>query len=106
MSKGQSYSTFTLDVGVTVQTFYEWEKKYPEWKAAKDVGYQAGLKFFETLLVAKATGQRKQYDLGATIFVLKTRFHKDYSERVIQDHQSSDNTIEVHFVKAEKAEKK
>jgi hypothetical protein len=35
----------------------------------------------------------KKLDITAIIFALKTRFHQDYSEKHIVDHQSSDGSM-------------
>lgn len=81
MSKGLSYESFGPEVGVHRFTLYEWEKKYPEWVEAKREGQDKAFAFWEKLFVSKAFGQKKEADIAAIIFCLKTRFHKHYGER-------------------------
>lgn len=81
MSKGLSYESFGPEVGVHRYTLYDWEKKYPEWLQAKREAQDKALKFWESLLTAKAYGAKKEVDITAVIFCLKTRFHHTYGER-------------------------
>lgn len=106
MSKGYSYSTFGGEIGVSRQTLHLWEKDFPEWKEAKGIGYERGLKFFETLLITKAVGRKlknSEYgiDLSAATFALRSRFHKEYGDKVQHDVEVNPNAnkITVEFVK-------
>jgi hypothetical protein len=93
MARGFSYETFAAEVGTHRVTMYDWEKRYPEWVEAKRTGYEKALAFWENLLVSKAFGQKKEADIAAIIFCLKTRFHKHYGEKQKIDHTSSDGTM-------------
>jgi len=60
------------------------------------------LKVFEALLIAKATGQKKDSDLSAVIFTLKTRFHDTYGEK--QKHEitgGGDGSLKIQFINAD-----
>lgn len=115
MARGYSYGTWGVDplgdgsVCLSRTTLYAWEKDYPEWAEAKKKGYEAGLKFFETLLINSTMGvipkslkdlESKGINLSAVIFTLKTRFHEEFAEKSIVDHTSSDNSIKISFVEA------
>jgi len=131
MSQGYSYGTFGVDpyqdgsVSIARSAFYLWEEKHPEWKAAKDKGYAAGLLLFESMLIGCASGVPpemkikgiagisaenlamigvKKINLSAVIFSLKTRFHKEYSDKSVVDHISSDSSMKIAFVKPNKKE--
>lgn len=89
MAKGYSYESFGAEIEVGRATLYVWERRYEEWKQAKEVGHEMALRAWEQLAVAKARGQKitltensvidgKRMD-GPTInFMLKTRFRKVY----------------------------
>lgn len=96
MAQGLSYESFGPEVGVHRFTLYEWEKKYPEWVEAKREAQDKAFAFWEKLFVSKAFGQKKEADIAAIIFCLKTRFHKHYGERhKIEEVKSADSmTIE------------
>lgn len=111
MGKGFSYTTFavTIEPNVNVDTLYEWEKVHPEFADAKRRGYNKGLKFFESLMVSKTMGVvpeslkalgSKGGDLTALIFVLKTRFHREYGEKQqIEIGTTGQNGFQISFVK-------
>lgn len=113
MSQGYSYTTFSASKGpsyVSVATMYQWEKDHPQWQQAKKDGFAAGQKFFEDLLLNASVGvipdslkklKSKGINLSGVIFALKTRFHKDYSEKIEVDTTSSDGSQKVTFVMPE-----
>jgi len=87
MKTGMSYESFGSDIMVGRSTMYDWEKVHPTWKEAKEIAFDQALKFFEQRLIAKISGQKlpgisiKDIDTSCLIFGLKTRFHKNYSEK-------------------------
>ncbi len=89
MSQGMSYETFGAEVDCGKTTLYDWEKKYPEWVEAKDIGFMKAQSFLEKRLIAKTSGSSikqknfdaKLIDTQCLMFALKTRFHKTYGER-------------------------
>jgi hypothetical protein len=97
---GMSYHSFAGAIGVCRDTLYDWEVKYPEFKEAKKDAMEAAFQFWEKLLVAKAYGQKKDIDITAVIFALKTRFHKEYGEyqKIAHTTDKEDGPIEVAFV--------
>lgn len=115
MERGHSYMTWGVDplgdgsLRISRTQMYAWEKTYPEWKEAKIKGYQAGLKYFERLLINAANGvlpddlkdlNSKGISLSAVIFTLKTRFHKEFSEKQVVEHTATPgSSVTVNFVK-------
>ena len=89
MATGMSYESFGAEVDCGRSTLYDWEDKYPEWKAAKKTATEKAQSFFEKRLIAKTSGQKfnnenfdtKLIDNSCLIFALKTRFHKTYGEK-------------------------
>jgi hypothetical protein len=92
LSKGLSFGCFGAEIGVVRSTIYKWLEDYPEFKEAKDIGVQKALKWHEQILSAKMSGRElkgfdpKKSDSTCLIFALKTRFHKEYGERQIIEH--------------------
>ena len=83
MRSGLSFSTFSGVVEVTRKTLYKWVEIYPEFSDAKSIAFSKSQMFYEKLLRNKASGVSgsRGYDTSCIIFSLKTRFHKDYSEK-------------------------
>lgn len=101
MSRGLSYESFGPEVGVHRFTLYEWEKKYPEWLESKREAQDKAFSFWEKLFVAKAFGQKKEADIAAIIFCLKTRFHKHYGERHKVEEVKPVSDLTLNELKAE-----
>ena len=118
MAKGMSYLSWgaTIDPNpIGKSTMYDWESSHPDWAAAKEIGYQKGLLFFESMLSSNAMGimpeQLKKLksdgiNLQAVMFALRTRFHEEYSERQKVEHAVDDGSINVHFKKSKHKEDK
>lgn len=115
MAKGKSYIAWGANHSprFSYVTQYNWEKQFPEWKEAKKIGYALGLTYYENLLQACLVGVippelkkhgSKGVNITAAIFVLKTRFHKEYGEISKIDHRSSDMSFSHNMSKAEKLE--
>jgi hypothetical protein len=102
MKKGYSLASFGAEIGRSRETLYTWMEKHPEFREAHKIGKQSALRFFETMLINATMGTipaqlrnlgARKLDVAAIIFALKTRFHQDYSEKHIVDHQSSDGSM-------------
>lgn len=96
---GMSYHSFAGSIGVCRDTLYEWEKEEPEFAQAKKDAMQSAFNFWEKLLVAKAYGQKKDIDITAVIFALKTRFHKEYGEyqKIAHTTEKEDGPVMIAF---------
>jgi hypothetical protein len=92
LAKGHSITATTHMVGgVNKSTIYEWKDKHPEFSDSISRGFAKGLQMFEGLLMGKMNGTKKNVDTSCLIFVLKTRFHKEYGE--IQKHEVEVSSI-------------
>ena len=104
---------------------HKWENKYPEFKAATDQGLLSAQKFYEQRLLLLASGSsgatpeieeqnnevRKKTNITALIFLMKTRFYKDFGD--VMKHQGTiEHNIEsktatkmtIEFVKPKRSE--
>jgi hypothetical protein len=68
MQEGNSYESFGALVNVTIRTMCAWEKKYPAWMLAKEIGKQHELKYWEALLQKGASGQLPNIKKRVTVF--------------------------------------
>ena len=74
LAHGLSFDSFAGVIGVNQDTLFNWLKKYPAFRDARDVGFQKGLLFWERMGLAGATGKLKGFNTGAWIFNMKNRF--------------------------------
>lgn len=107
MSKGYSFETFAAVINVARSTMYKWKEIYPEFSEAKEIAFAKSQHFFEQRLMAKLYGQKingvtvKDIDTACLIFALKTRFRKDYSER-LEIAESQNEGLAITIKKHEK----
>lgn len=107
MREGNSYDSFGAMINVTTKTMENWEKKYPAWQLAKEMGKQHELKYWENLLMKGAVGdlpsikkrvtvfdkdknvkqvtiidEPGKFNATSVIFALKNKFPKLYREQI------------------------
>lgn len=80
MAEGYSFRSFGAVVECGRQTLYEWVNRVPEFKAAKRIGEEKGLMYYENLLKQKHEGN-KDIDTACVLFPLKTRWHEIYGDK-------------------------
>jgi hypothetical protein len=106
MAKGMSLTSFCAEIHTHRDTVYEWRKKYPEFDKACEIGFDMGQKFFESLMSNAALGILPEnlkrmgstgINMTAVIFALKTRFHRDYSEKQKIEHSGNVSTT-INFI--------
>jgi hypothetical protein len=82
MKKGYSFDSFGAEVGVSRDCLYDWVKRFPEFAEAKKMAELEGLKFWETLNVMGASGQKTRsngkIDGRQVQFTLQSRFRQQY----------------------------
>lgn len=69
--------------GVVRSTVYKWMEDFPEFKEAIDTGNQLHQSSLEKNINLKASGGKncKNIDFNSSAFLLRTKFHKTYSEK-------------------------
>src|SRR5688572_10998862 len=72
--KGGSYEAFAGVVGVAIQTLYDWEKRHPEFLAAKQEGVSLSQHVWEQIGMAGMTGKISGFNATVWIFNMKNRF--------------------------------
>jgi hypothetical protein len=76
MSKGKSYETFGITIGVSKQTLYDWEKVNPDFLDAKKLAFDACLSFWEDMGIEGCWNKpgEKTLNTGVWVFNMKNRF--------------------------------
>lgn len=82
---GKSYKSLAFKLGVHPKTMENWEKVYPEWKAAKDIAESGRLGVIEDLLSGVAHGQIKGQS-AAAIFYSKNAAPDDFKDKQEIEH--------------------
>lgn len=108
MRKGHSFQGACGEIGIGRTQAYAWVDKYPEFKKAKEKGDYHALSFLEKCAVSSLTGVipaslkamgSKKINVTMAIFLMKTRFHEIYGERMRLEGEKDDdsNTITIAF---------
>ena len=109
MKMGKSFNSFPSSIYtydkqmVGLQTLYDWENKYPEFKEAKELAINEALSYFETRAFAKTSGQSiegidpKKIDAYVLMGMMRSRFYKIYGDKV--QHDVSDETKDLFKLK-------
>lgn len=76
MSNGLSYTGCAGIFGVTFQTLYDWEKRYPEWKEAKEIGIAKSQVFWEKIGMQYIVSNPRGPCLNSSVWIfnMKNRF--------------------------------
>lgn len=91
MKQGYSFEASVSDLEVCKKTGYRWVDKYPDFANAKKRGEAAALKKLESFALAALSGVipaelkklgSKQINITMCIFLLKTRFHSIYGDKL------------------------
>ncbi|MCK5021532.1 MAG: hypothetical protein KAS32_31265 [Candidatus Peribacteraceae bacterium] len=79
--EGKSYTSLTFKLGInTVTTLYNWEKRYPQWKRAKEMANNGRLGVIEDLLINLGTGKVKG-NAAAAIFYAKNAAPDEFKDK-------------------------
>jgi len=113
MSMGHSFEASMADLKAHKDTGYEWVKKYPKFALAKKDGEAAAIKLLEQIAIADLTGiipaslkkqGSKKINTTMAIFLMKTRFHKIYGDKMKLEGTTDDKKLEIslNYAKPEK----
>jgi hypothetical protein len=95
LSQGYSKEATAGRLGICRTTLYLWCQEYPEFLNSIKKGLDKGLAFIEQRLIALMSGQKvegfdhSKCNVTAIIFVLKTRHHEIYGEKMKLEHLSN-----------------
>lgn len=74
MENGLSYLSFAGKIRVAFKTLYEWEKEYPEFKEAKEIGLSLSLLWDEALLNKGTEGKQRGYNAASHKWKMTNRY--------------------------------
>jgi len=107
MTSGHSFEGACGVLGIGRTTGYRWIEAHGGFSNAKEQGDSNALKFFEQIAISKLTGVipeglvrkgSKAIDATMAIFMLKTRFHRIYGDKVkLVDASGDDKHVEIKF---------
>lgn len=92
MCEGRSYEAFAAMLRVSRETLYAWEKRYPEWKAAKAIAKEGNMRWWEEVAMNTAAGVIKG-NASMIQFMLRNRDSERY-----KDKQQVEHTGQVNFI--------
>ena len=93
-AKGYSIRSIAAEIGHPHQTIYNWMDQFPQFFDAIKKSQDLALKFVEgQLCKLVSAGKTTNIDTTAVIFMLKTRFHKIYSDKKEIEHSGGNVSI-------------
>jgi hypothetical protein len=92
MSKGYSFQTFGLKIGIARSALYKWVDKHKAFEDSKREAEAHCRFFWEKIGIGGATGALKNFNAASWIYNMKCRFSDDWSEKQIK---SDENTVTV-----------
>jgi hypothetical protein len=81
MSKGLSYETFAVTIGVVTATIYTWEGEFAKFLEAKKSAFEHNRLFWERVGIQGTVGKIKGFNQTGWIFNMKNRFPKEWRDR-------------------------
>jgi len=94
MAEGLSFDAFAGKLGLERKTLYNWAKRYPEFKEAKQIGWDKNLFFWEKVGIDGILGRIKNFNAVAYIFNKKCRF-PEWRERNSEEGQARITTVQI-----------
>lgn len=71
--EGLSYETFAAKIGVSIDTLYEWEKRYPKFSEAKKEAFASNRLWWEKIGSAGMAGKIPGFNSTVWVFSMKNR---------------------------------
>lgn len=98
IAKGHSKLALCAELDITEDTLYRWIKENEDFSESIKRGVARGLKFYEQRILGLASGaiDRKvaeKIDKTSLIFILKTRFHKQWGRMDKVEVSNPDGTM-------------
>jgi hypothetical protein len=92
--QGYSIRSIAAEIGHPHQTIYNWMDQFPQFFDAIKKSQDLALKYVEgQLCKLVSAGKTTNIDTTAVIFMLKTRFHKIYSDKKEIEHSGGNVSI-------------
>ena len=101
LAEGLSKEACAGIIGITKETLYQWEKKYPKFSDSIKQGEMLSLLFWERLGAQGAAGLVDNFNSSAWIFNMKNRAH--WRDKQPDEIQEEKQPIQINIVKAEDA---
>lgn len=107
MSQGYSFASFGAIIRVGRNTLYMWSRDIEEFAEAKEIAEMMALKYFETALKSSSISEKiddrhlresfnpDKINPETIKWFMKTRFHKDYSEKNVTVIEGGDKPVEI-----------
>jgi hypothetical protein len=94
--KGKTISQLAAELMVSRETIYDWGRKFPEFSDTLCKGQDLAQAYWENLQHGKSVGAEKteKFSERGIEFNLKTRFRRDYAEKIEVDQ---DNKINITY---------
>ena len=97
LAKGFSKAALSAHLNITEETLYKWIKSNEAFSESISIGVRKGMEMMEECLLGKMQGTKKNVDMSAVIFALKTRFHKVYGDK--SKHEVEISKVEINIDK-------
>lgn len=93
ISKGHTRAALAGRLNVNADTIYEWIKVHDSFSDNIKLGVAKALELYEQRLLGLSSGsddqKLKKVNLSALIFLMKTRFHKDWGTKTEIQHSGT-----------------
>ena len=93
---GATLTALAVELGVTRDTLYEWQKVHPQFSDACTRARDAARQWWEQVMADQSTGGNNG-NSGALLFAMKNQFPEDYRDK--REHQvDATQTVELNFM--------
>lgn len=74
MEKGFCFSTFACSIRVSRKTLYNWEKRFPDFREAFEIGEAKALAYYEQIGIKGMLGKIKHFNVRLYRLTMMNRF--------------------------------
>ena len=94
--EGATLTALAVELGVSRDTLYEWQKVHPQFSDACTRARDVARKWWEQVMADQSTG-RNNGNSGALLFAMKNQFPDDYRDR--REHKvEAEQLVELNFL--------